>query len=198
MNELHARERHIAEVLVKQGLAQLAGALGLKTIASRRSIPGGADTVAPRNLRLALEELGPTFVKLGQMLSTRGDLLSPTYRAELAKLQDAAPAVEAAVVHRTIEQELGPEAFAWLDLQPLASASIGQAHAATLLDGTDVVVKVRRPGAREQVEQDLVILERLARQASRRLHKRKAGLGGAGRRVRAAPARGTRLRAGGT
>ena len=67
MNDLHARERHIAEVLVKQGLTQLAGALGLNGIASR----GGADTVAPRNLRLALEELGPTFVKLGQMLDPR-------------------------------------------------------------------------------------------------------------------------------
>jgi ubiquinone biosynthesis protein len=171
MTDLHARERHIAEVLVKQGLTQLAGALGLNGIASRRHIGGGADTVAPRSLRLALEELGPTFVKLGQMLSTRGDLLSPAYRAELATLQDAAPAVAAAVVQHTIEQELGSEAFAWLDLHPLASASIGQAHAARLHDGTEVVVKVRRPGAREQVEQDLAILERLAGQASRRLHK---------------------------
>jgi ubiquinone biosynthesis protein len=172
MSDLHARERHIAEVLVKQGLSQLAGALGLSGIASRGHVPSGADTVAPRNLRLALEELGPTFVKLGQMLSTRGDLLSPAYRAELAKLQDAAPAVEAAVIRRTIEQELGSEAFAWLDLHPLASASIGQAHAARLHDGTEVVVKVRRPGAREQIDQDLAILERLARQASRRFHKR--------------------------
>jgi predicted unusual protein kinase regulating ubiquinone biosynthesis (AarF/ABC1/UbiB family) len=139
MNDLHARERHIAEVLLKQGLTQLAGALGLNGIASRRHIGGGADTVAPRNLRLALEELGPTFVKLGQMLSTRGDLLSPAYRAELAKLQDAAPAVAAAVVQHTIEQELGSEACAWLDLHPLASASIGQAHAARLHDGTEVV-----------------------------------------------------------
>jgi ubiquinone biosynthesis protein len=171
MNELHARERHIAEVLVKQGLTQLAGVLSLNGIASCRHIGDGTDAVAPRNLRLALEELGPTFVKLGQMLSTRGDLLSPAYLAELAKLQDAAPPVEAAVVQRTIEQELGPEVFAWLDLHPLASASIGQAHAARLHDGTEVVVKVRRPGAREQVEQDLAILERVARQASWRLHK---------------------------
>jgi ubiquinone biosynthesis protein len=155
MNELHARDRHIAEVLAKQGLTQLAGQ---------------ADTVAPRNLRVALEELGPTFVKLGQMLSTRGDLLPPLNRAELAKLQDAAPVVSAAAVQGIIEQELGPEAFASFDLHPLASASIGQAHAARLHDGTEVVVKVRRPGAREQVEQDLAILERRARQASRHLH----------------------------
>jgi ubiquinone biosynthesis protein len=170
MNDLRARERHIAEVLVKQGLTQLAAALGLSGMASHRHDAGQADTVAPRSLRIALEELGPTFVKLGQMLSTRGDLLSAPYRAELAKLQDAAPAVSSATVQRIIEQELGPEAFAWFDPDPLASASIGQVHAARLHDGTDVVVKVRRPGAREQVEQDLAILERRAGQASRHLH----------------------------
>jgi ubiquinone biosynthesis protein len=170
MNDLRERERHIAEVLVKQGLTQLPVALGLNGKASPRRIAGQADEMAPRKLRIALEELGPTFVKLGQMLSTRGDLLSPRYRAELAKLQDAAPAVPTEVIQRTIEQELGPNAFAWLDLQPLASASIGQAHAATLHDGTEVVVKIRRPGAREQIEQDLAILERRAGQASRHLH----------------------------
>jgi ubiquinone biosynthesis protein len=170
MNDLHARERHIAEVLVKQGLTQLAAALGLNGLARHGHNAGQADTVAPQSLRLALEELGPTFVKLGQMLSTRGDLLPPPYRAELAKLQDAAPVVAPAMIQRVIEEELGPEAFAWFDLQPLASASIGQAHAARLHDGTDVVVKVRRPGAREQVEQDLAILERRAGQASRHPH----------------------------
>jgi ubiquinone biosynthesis protein len=170
MNDLRARERHIAEVLVKQGLTQLSAALGLNGMAPHGRTTGQADAVAPRNLRVAFEELGPAFVKLGQMLSTRGDLLSPRYRTELAKLQDAAPAVPATVVQRTIEQELGPEAFAWLDLHPLASASIGQAHAARLHDGTEVVVKVRRPGAREQIEQDLAILEHRAGQASRHLH----------------------------
>jgi ubiquinone biosynthesis protein len=170
MNDLHARERHIAEVLVKQGLTQLAAAMGVNGMAPRRHRAGQADTVAPCNLRLALEELGPTFVELGQMLSTRGDLLSPSYRAELAKLQDTGAVVSAAFVHRTIEQELGPKPFASLDLHPLASASIGQAHAATLHDGTEVVVKVRRPGAREQIEQDLAILGRCAGRAGRHLH----------------------------
>jgi ubiquinone biosynthesis protein len=162
-HDRHARERHIAEVLLKQGLTQLAA------IASRGRIAGEAGTVAPRNLRLALEELGPTFMKLGQLLATRADLLPASYRAELAKLQDRASPVPAAVVERTIEQELGSETFAWLDPHPLASASIGQAHAARLHDGTEVVVKVRRPEAREQIEQDLAILERLARQAVRRV-----------------------------
>jgi ubiquinone biosynthesis protein len=168
---LGARERHIAEVFARQGLTQLAVALRLNGIAPRRHSAGPAAAVAPRNLRLAFEELGPTFVKVGQMLSTRGDLLSPPYREELAKLQDAAPAVPGEVAQRIVEQELGPEAFARFDPQPLASASIGQAHAARLHDGTEVVVKVRRPGAREQIEQDLAILERLASHAARHLRK---------------------------
>ena len=167
---LRARERHIAQVLAKQGLTQLAAALGLSGLASPRRDAGPVDAVAPRNLRLALEELGPTFVKIGQMLSTRGDVLSPAYRAELAKLQDAAPSVPGDVIERIVEKELGAEAFARFDAQPLASASIGQAHAARLHDGTEVVVKVRRPGAREQVEQDLALLERFATRAAR--HRR--------------------------
>ncbi|MCW2982555.1 MAG: putative unusual protein kinase, partial [Conexibacter sp.] len=169
MNGLRARERQIAEVLVKQGFAQLSAALGLNGIPPSRHPAGDADD-APRNLRAALEELGPTFIKLGQMLSTRGDLLPPRYRAELAKLQDAAPPVPAAAIQRTLEEELGAGAFARLDLEPLASASIGQAHIASLHDGTEVVVKVRRPGAREQIEQDLAILQHRVAQASRHLH----------------------------
>src|SRR4051812_42247515 len=108
MNDLRARERRIAEVLVKQGLTQLAAALGLNGAASRQDIAGQAATVAPRSLRVALEELGPTFIKVGQMLSTRGDLLPAPYRAELAKLQDAGPVVSAAAVQRIIDEELGP------------------------------------------------------------------------------------------
>ncbi len=125
----------------------------------------------PDHLRLALEQLGPSFVKLGQILSTRPDLLPEPYRQELAKLQDSAPPVPAPVIAELIERELaGPpsQIFATFDLQPLASASLGQAHAATLHDGTEVVVKVRRPHVVEQVEQDLEILRNLAARASRR------------------------------
>ena len=124
----------------------------------------------PENLRLALEELGPTFVKLGQLLSTRADLLSPKYRVELSKLQDAAPAVPSEVVKEIVERELhapAETAFAAFDAVPLACASVGQAHTATLQDGTDVVVKVRRPNVVEDVEQDLEIIRNLATRASR-------------------------------
>jgi ubiquinone biosynthesis protein len=119
---------------------------------------------------MALEELGPTFMKLGQMLSTRADLLPPGYQSELAKLQDEAPELTIEAVRETITAELGrpPEqVFATFEAAPLAAASIGQAHAATLHDGTAVVVKVRRPGAAEQIDEDLKLLHSLAAVVSR-------------------------------
>lgn len=120
---------------------------------------------------MALEELGATFIKLGQILSTRADLLPPDYQAELSKLQDAAPLVPSEVIKETVEAELGRPIhalFAAFDPSPLAAASIGQAHSATLHCGTEVVVKVRRPGVVDQVEEDLQILQELAKAAARR------------------------------
>ncbi|MEW6638548.1 MAG: AarF/UbiB family protein, partial [Actinomycetota bacterium] len=125
----------------------------------------------PEHLRMALEELGATFVKLGQILSTRPDLMPPDYQEELARLQDAAPPIPSEAVEEAVRAELGQpveEAFATFEREPLAAASIGQAHAATLRDGTEVVVKVRRPGVVEQIEEDLRILQSLAVRASRR------------------------------
>lgn len=124
----------------------------------------------PAHLRLALEELGTTFIKLGQILSTRADLLPPDYLAELTKLQDAAPPVPFEAIREALVAELGQpieSVFAEFDPEPLAAASIGQAHAATLPDGTEVVVKIRRPGVVEQVNEDLEILKELATTASR-------------------------------
>ena len=124
----------------------------------------------PVHLRLALEELGTTFIKLGQILSTRADLLPPDYLAELTKLQDAAPPVPFEAIQETLIAELGEpieKVFAEFTPEPLAAASIGQAHAATLSDGTEVVVKIRRPGVVEQVNEDLEILKELASTASR-------------------------------
>jgi ubiquinone biosynthesis protein len=128
--------------------------------------------VAPEDVRQALEELGPTFMKLGQVLSTRADLLPPEFQAELAQLQDRAPVVPTESVIAIIEAELGQpveSSFAAFDRTPLATGSIGQAHLATLADGTEVVVKVRRPGAVEQIDEDLKLLNRLAAIASGRL-----------------------------
>ena len=169
------RERQIAEVLVRFGLSYLGTVVGLErltSVARKATRREAADTrTAPENLRLALEELGPTFIKLGQLLSTRADLLSPDYRAELSKLQDAAPAIPSEVVSDTVERELhapADTAFATFEAAPLACASVGQAHTAKLHDGTDVVVKVRRPNVVEDMEQDLEIIQNLAARASRR------------------------------
>ena len=125
----------------------------------------------PEQLRMALEELGPTFMKLGQMLSIHADLLPPEYQHEFSKLQDAAPTIPIEVVREMITIELAQpleHSFASFDATPLAAASIGQAHLATLQDGTEVVVKVRRPGAAEQVDEDLKLLHSLASVASHR------------------------------
>lgn len=152
------------------------GVMGLdRFVPIHKSLQSGnrlaKSTIGPTHLRMALEELGATFIKLGQILSTRSDLLPPEYQTELARLQDAASPVAPDVVRQVVTAELGrplDAAFASFDLTPLASASIGQAHAAILQDGTEVIVKVRRPGVVEQVEEDLEILQNLAEMASRR------------------------------
>ena len=125
---------------------------------------------APRaeRLRLALEELGPIFIKLGQALSTRRDLLPPDIAIELAKLQDRVPPFDNETARAIIEKSLGrpvTESFATFEAQPLAAASIAQVHAATLKDGTDVVIKVLRPGMKEIISRDLEVMHELARLA---------------------------------
>ena len=121
-------------------------------------------------LRLALEELGPIFVKFGQAVSTRRDLLPPDIADELAKLQDRVPPFPGTVAVATIERAYGrpmAEVFAEFDTTPLAAASIAQVHVARLLDGKEVVVKVLRPGMRDWIERDLEVLYALARLAHR-------------------------------
>jgi ubiquinone biosynthesis protein len=125
---------------------------------------------APRaeRLRLALEELGPIFIKFGQALSTRRDLLPPDIAVELAKLQDRVPPFDNATARAIIEKSLGrpvTESFASFEAQPLAAASIAQVHAATLKSGADVVIKVLRPGMRGIISRDLEVMHELARLA---------------------------------
>lgn len=117
-------------------------------------------------LRLALQELGPIYVKFGQILSTRRDLLPPDIADELAELQDNVPPFPGAQARAIIERELGKPIevlFASFDEQPMASASIAQVHAAVLPDGQDVVAKVVRPGIEHRIREDLELLEWLAR-----------------------------------
>lgn len=168
------RYQEIADTLARHGLGFLAAELGITRFhPARRGASVGADhrpTDAATQLRLVLEDLGPTFIKLGQLLSTRPDLLPPAYITELSKLQDAAPPVSAEQIRQTIRQELGSDPddlFATFDWTPMASASIGQVHAATLTDGTSVVVKVRRPEVVRKVQDDLDIMNNLAERAAR-------------------------------
>ena len=130
----------------------------------RRSASRGA------RLRLALQELGPIFVKFGQAVSTRRDLLPEDIGLELAKLQDRVPPFPGSIAREIIERAHGrpvTETFSTFDESPLAAASIAQVHAATLTDGTEVVVKVLRPGMRAMIQRDLEVLYTLARLAQR-------------------------------
>jgi ubiquinone biosynthesis protein len=124
-----------------------------------------------RRLREALEELGPTFAKLGQVLSTRPDLLPPEFIAELARLQDDMPPLTQAEVVTVLETELGvpwEDALAHIDPKPLAAGTIAQVHRATLPDGSAVVLKVQRPSAERQILEDLALLELFAEKAGNR------------------------------
>jgi ubiquinone biosynthesis protein len=179
MPDLHLRRyRQIAEVLTRYGLGWLHGISGLERFYPFRPLCLGLSEhsqpeslTMPERVRLAIQELGATFIKLGQFLSTRADLLPPEYQTELAKLQDSAPPFASDAARERIEADLCQSVdslFAQFDSEPLAAASIGQAHAATLPDGTEVVVKVRRPKVVEQIEEDLEILQNLASAISRR------------------------------
>jgi ubiquinone biosynthesis protein len=151
-------------VVVLANLLALAGEWLLARVARKRR-PSG-----PRRLRRTLEALGPTFMKLGQILSTRPDLVSPAYEAELSKLQDAAPPVPWPDVERSVTRAIGGPSgarFAEFSREPLAVASIGQVHAARLEDGTEVVVKVRRPGIVAGIAVDLGLMRRAAGFAAR-------------------------------
>jgi predicted unusual protein kinase regulating ubiquinone biosynthesis (AarF/ABC1/UbiB family) len=121
-----------------------------------------ATAEAARELRLALEDLGTTYVKLGQLLSSRPDLMPDEYIAELSRLVDEVPPVPFAELEPVIRRELGDDAFVRIDPEPLAAASIAQIHKALVADGREVVVKVRRPGVVEQAQVDLDLLRRTA------------------------------------
>ena len=169
------RYRQIARVLGRHGFGYLIEQLGLTPLLSlpRRIVrrPALDRLGGPERLCRALIDLGPTFVKLGQVLSTRPDLLPPEFIAELNKLQDTVPPFPADVAIATIEAELGRPIgaiFREFRRQPLAAASLGQVHAAVLHDGAQVVVKVQRPDIQQTVAVDLAILAELAALAQER------------------------------
>lgn len=173
-SHLLRRWREISRVLTRHGLGWFLAQIGSESLIpfergwfghARRELPYGR----AEHWHLALGELGATFIKLGQMLSMRADLLPPDYISELTKLQDAAPEVPFDLICEIIREELGQppdRIFSDFSPQPLAAASIGQVHAGILNDGRQIVVKVQRPGVRHQVEQDLEILFGLAQWAT--------------------------------
>lgn len=169
------RVAHIARKAASHGLGFFVGRLQLqKYLPPWLRLPGVGAAEHPRDLpeRLAsvLEELGPTFVKFGQMLSTRPDLLPPEYIRELERICHHVAPFPADVSRAIVEDELGKpveEIFSRFQEQPRASGSIAQIHDARLHDGTPVVVKVRRPRIEDVIEDDLAILRFLAEQAER-------------------------------
>jgi ubiquinone biosynthesis protein len=169
------RYRQIARVFGSHGFGFLLEQLGLGSLLSlpRRVFrqPHADLLSGPERLRAALTELGPTFVKLGQALSTRPDLLPPAWILELNKLQDTVPPFSSALAVRVIEAELGrplDAIFREFCREPLAAASLGQAHTAVLHSGAQVVVKVQRPDIQQIVALDLAILAELAALAQER------------------------------
>jgi ubiquinone biosynthesis protein len=160
---LLARGTKIGTVFAKHGLKELFGRPDGEGAAGRRR--------QAKHLKSALEELGPTFAKLGQILSTRPDLVPPEFIEELATLQDNVPPLSEEQVVRVMEQELGvpwEDVFETIDPRPLAAGTIAQVHRATLADHTKAVVKVQRPDAKEQIEQDLALLEVFAEKVAER------------------------------
>lgn len=163
------RYRTITSALARSGFGFFVHSNSAEDTVSAKSAmdwPG-----AGKHIRLLLEELGTTFIKLGQLASTRPDLVPQPVLKELVKLQDAVPPFPYADVSRVIEEELGApvsQLFQTFESVPMASASIGQVHRAVLADGMEVAVKVQRPQLSELVETDLDILADLARLADRR------------------------------
>ena len=165
------RVREIVTVLAKYGLADWIDRVDrkfLRRLVKHTAVQPLADATHEARVRMAFTELGTTFIKLGQMLSTRRDLVGPALANELTDLQCNVPADPFAVTKATIEEDLKrplERLFARFDEVPLASASIGQVHRATLPDGREVVVKVRHPDIVRTVETDLSIVAELAKLA---------------------------------
>lgn len=161
------RIRQILSVLARHGFANAVAATPLWRIPGLGHLAGpeGDEGSAPRRLVAAFQELGPAFVKFGQMLSTRGDLLSPPWLDAFTSLQDHVPPEPPEVARRIVEDELGravEEVFAEFGPDAVASASIAQVHRARLPDGQDVAVKIQRPGIDKTLRSDLAILHTLA------------------------------------
>src|SRR5438876_2199448 len=162
------RYKDIAWLFMKYGRSDLVKQAGLEAALTQEDEDGpAAELVAPKAEELAadFEKMGPTFIKLAQLLSTRADLLPFPYLEALARLQDDVEPFSFAEVEEIVTSELGvriSKAFSDFDAAPIAAASLGQVHRATLRDGREVVVKVQRPGIRKQCAEDFEVLAEMA------------------------------------
>lgn len=159
------RARRYAQVLL------IASRHGLSRFLRRGAGELDPDAQTARSIVAALNDAGVTFVKLGQMIGTRRDIVPPVYARELARLQSAAAPVDWVILRRFLADELGEDPdvrFAWVDPVPIAAASVAQVHRACLHDGTEVVLKIQRPSAAAEVAVDVDIILRLARTIERR------------------------------
>jgi ubiquinone biosynthesis protein len=166
------RVHDIASVLIRYGFGSFVRGLGVGQALERagralhwHQTEEYIKLDTPQRIRRALEDLGPTFIKLGQILATRVDLFPPQYIAEFEKLQDQAPPIPFEELLPQLEEDLGgsiADFFSEVEKHPLAAASIAQVHKAVLKDGTPVVLKIRRPGLRKIIEADLRLLQRIA------------------------------------
>src|SRR6266571_5257179 len=155
------RALHVARVARRGGVVRVLRELGV--VGSSPATREGAV-----EFRRALEELGTTYIKLGQLLSSRPDLLPDVYIDELGKLVDQVPPVPYPQIEQVIQEDLPADAFARIDPGPLATASIAQIHLALLKTGREVIVKVRRPGIERQVDLDLALLRSTSNTLERR------------------------------
>ena len=159
------RYKDVAVLLMKYGRSDLVKAAGLDPILDEESPAATATDPAASELANDLERMGPTFIKLGQLLSTRPDILPLPYLQALTRLQDRVEPFSFAEVEGIVASELGvrlSKAFSEFDAKPLAAASLGQVHRAAMRDGRSVAVKVQRPDIRERVMEDLDALEEIA------------------------------------
>lgn len=162
----------IIKVLTKFGFKEVITDLGLDSFSSGKKtadIPDSSQVDAtisrPVRMRMVLEELGPTYIKLGQILATRPDLIPPDWAQEFKLLQDRCGQIPFSEIEEVLIQEFPGrlhQLFSFIEEIPLAAASMAQVHRATLVNGTDVVIKVLRPGNRKLVEEDMALLEWLA------------------------------------
>lgn len=166
------RLHDIASILIRYGFGDLVRRMGLASALKRaghalhwHNLGEFANLPPPARVRRMLEEMGPTFIKLGQVLASRVDLFEPEWIAEFSSLQDSAPAASYNEIHQQLTEDLGAppeEVFSFFDPNPLAAASIAQVHRARLKDGSEVVIKVRRPNIRPVIEADLRWLMRFS------------------------------------